>query len=81
MGMEFNFVMIVPLLPFTEASSLSLDVGYLFFGGFQHPPVDGCSMTSCDLGVLAAGDEHTGSLLEKDILDQNKNILLKLQAY
>ena len=23
------------------AASLSLDVGYLFFGGFQHPPVDG----------------------------------------
>ena len=67
-GMEFNFVMIVPLLPFTEASSLSLDVGYLFFGGFQHPPVDGCSMTSCDLGVLAAGDEH---MSYSTILNQN----------
>ena len=29
-SMEFDFVMIVPLLPFTGAFSLSLDVGYLF---------------------------------------------------
>ena len=51
--MEFDFIMIVPLLPFAGASSSSLDLGYNLFGGFQHPPVDGC-----DLGVLAGGDEH-----------------------
>ena len=56
--MEFDFIMIVPLLPFAGASSSSLDLGYNLFGGFQHPPVDGCSTTSCDLGVLAGGDEH-----------------------
>ena len=32
-SMEFDFVMIVPLLPFTRAFSLSLDVGYLFLVG------------------------------------------------
>ena len=48
-----------------------------------------CSPVSCkDRQEVAwfqnprfAADEHTGSLLEKDILDQNNNILLKLQAY
>ena len=39
-------------------ASLSLDMGYLFFGGFQCSPVDACSTTSCDFGVLPGGDEH-----------------------
>ena len=39
------------------ASALSLDVGYLFLGGFQHPPVDGFSAASCDFGVLTGEDE------------------------
>ena len=30
-----------------------------FFGGFQHPPINGCSTASCDLGVLTGGGEHT----------------------
>ena len=34
------------------ASALSLDVGSLFLGGFQHSPVD-----SCDFGILAGEDE------------------------
>ena len=29
-----------------------------FFGGFQCSPVDACSTTSCDFGVLPGGDEH-----------------------
>ena len=41
------------------ASALSLDVGYLFLGGFQHPPVDGFSAASCDFGVLTGEDEYT----------------------
>ena len=28
-----------------------------FFGGFQHPPVNGYSIASCNFGVLARGDE------------------------
>ena len=55
--MRFDFIVIVPLLPYPAASSLSLDMGYLF-DGFQHPPVDGCSTASCDFGALARGDEH-----------------------
>ena len=38
--------------------SLSLDVGYLFSGGFQHPPVDCCSADSCTFGAVTGGDEH-----------------------
>ena len=37
------------------ASSLSLDMEYLFFfliDGFQHPPVDCCSTASCDFVPL-----------------------------
>ena len=36
-----------------EASSLSLDMGYLFFCGFQHPSFDGGSIASCDFGTLS----------------------------
>ena len=31
--------------------------GVSFFGGFQHPPVNGCSTASCDFDALS-GDEH-----------------------
>jgi hypothetical protein len=40
-------------------SSLSLDVGYLFFGGFQHPSVSGCSAASWDFDVLTGGEGCT----------------------
>ena len=43
-------------------SPLSLDVGYLFFGGFQHPAVNS-SATSCNFGVLTGKDELTSSTL------------------
>ena len=43
-------------------SPLSLSVEYLFFfffffSGFKHPPVDGCSTSSCDFGALEEEDE------------------------
>ena len=28
-----------------------------FFGGFQYPPVDNCSIASCNFGALTGGDE------------------------
>ena len=31
----------------------------IFFGGFQCPPVDGCSAASCAFGALEDGDEYT----------------------
>ena len=30
-----------------------------FLGGTQHSPVDGCSVVSCNFGILAGEDEHT----------------------
>ena len=39
-------------------TSWSLDMVPLF-GGFQHPPVNGCSATSCNFDVLAGEDELT----------------------
>ena len=47
-----------PFYRLVAASSLSLDVGYLF-GRCQHPPVDGCLAASCNFGVLTGEDEHT----------------------
>ena len=52
-----------PSYSLVAVSPLSLDTGYVFFGGFQHPPVNGCSTASCDLGALAGGDEHSPSTL------------------
>ena len=44
------------------AASFSLDVWcpfFSFFGGFQRPPADGCSTTSCNFCALAVGDKRT----------------------
>ena len=30
---------------------------FFFFGGIQHSPVNGCSATSCNFGVLTGEDE------------------------
>ena len=42
-----------------------------FSGGFQHPPIDGCSATSCSFGVLEGKDECTSfySTTRKWLLD------------
>ena len=52
-GMGFVFIMIVPCLP--SHSSFFFVFGHegSFFGGFQHPPADGCSTASCNFSVLA----------------------------
>ena len=39
--------------------SFALGCGYLFFGGIHHSPVDGCSVVSCNFGVLTGEDECT----------------------
>jgi len=59
-GLGFNCNVIVPLLLLFAASPLCLDTGMFFFGGFQHPPVDGGSTARCDFGVLIGEDEHIG---------------------
>ena len=50
---------ILPLLPSCWGFSFSLGYGVSLFGGIQHSPVDGCSSTSCNFGVLTGEDEHT----------------------
>ena len=58
--MGFDFIVLAPpSCHLAVASSLSLDMEYLFFSLFQHPSVDGCSTAICDFGALAEGDEHT----------------------
>ena len=48
-----------PSYSLAVASPLSLDMGYIFFGGIQHFPADGCSAACCNFGVLTGEDEHT----------------------
>ena len=56
---DFILSWLCPSCSLIAVSPSSLDTGYFFFGGFQHPPVNGCSPASWDLGVLTGGDEHT----------------------
>ena len=68
MGMGFDFIMIVPLL--LSCCSFFFVFGHgVFFDGFQHSPVNGCSTASCDFGALAGGDERT--TFYSAILNQN----------
>ena len=58
-GIEFDFVMIAPLLPSCCSFFFVFGHGVSFLGGFQHSPIDNCSIASCCFGALAGGDEHT----------------------
>ena len=49
----------VPLLSSCLGFSFTLVCGVSFFGGIQHSPVNDCSATIWDFGVLAGKDEHT----------------------
>ena len=60
-GMGFNFIIFVPLLPSCCSFFFVFGHGVYFFGRFQHPPVNGYSIASCDFGALA-GDECTYSI-------------------
>ena len=67
-GLILNAVL--PLLPSCWGFSFALGCGVYFFGGIQHPPVNGCSAPSCNFGVLAGEGEHTSfysSVLESRI--------------
>ena len=48
-----------PLLPSCWGLSFALGHGVSFFGGIQHSPVDGCSVVSCNFGVLTGENECT----------------------
>ena len=49
--------MILPLLLSCWGFSFAFRHCISFFGGIQHSPVDGCSATSCNSGVLAGKGE------------------------
>ena len=55
-GMEFIFIVTVPLLP--SRCGFSFGCGVSFLNGFQSPSVDGCSTASCDFGALSGGHDH-----------------------
>ena len=60
-GMGLDFITIVFLLLSHCDFFFVFGCGVSVFGGFQHPPVDGCSrvQNSCDFGALAGGDQYT----------------------
>ena len=55
--MGFDFIVIVSLLLFHRGFFFVFGRETSFYGGFQHAPVDGCLITSCDFGALAGGYE------------------------
>ena len=48
---------------------------WVFFGRFQHPPVDGCSTARCDFGALTGEDKHMSFC--SAILNQKPNAILR----
>ena len=57
LGMGFDFIVIVPLLPSCCSFFFVFGRRVSFLHRFQHPPVDGCLTANCDFGALAGGDE------------------------
>ena len=57
--MGFDFIMVTVLLQSRCGFFFVFGCGISFIGGFQCPPVDGCSTVSCCFGAFAGGDEHT----------------------
>ena len=51
-GMEFDFIMIAPLLSFLCGLFFVFRCGVSFCGGFQWPPIDGRSTAGCDFNAL-----------------------------
>ena len=58
-GMGFEFIVIVPLLPSCYGFFFVIRHRVSFFGGFQCPHVNDCSTDRSNSGALARGDEHT----------------------
>ena len=55
--MGFDFIVIAPLLPSCCGFFFVFGCGLSFFGGFQHPPVDGRAAAGSDFGALGDGNE------------------------
>ena len=78
-GMGFDFIVIVPLLPSHCAFFFVFGCGTSFFSGFQHPPVNGCSTASCNLGALPGGDECT-SFSSAGLNQKSDEVLFKIMS-
>ena len=57
-GMGFDFIISEPLLLSCCSFFFVFGPVVSFYGGFQCPPVNGCSADSCNFGALAGGDEY-----------------------
>ena len=55
--MGFDFIVPVPLLPSRCGFFFVFGHAVSFIGVFQHLPVDGCSIASCNFDALAGRDE------------------------
>ena len=53
----WDFIMNVPLLQSLCSFFFVFGHGVSSYGGFQHPPVDGCSIASCKFDAVAGRDE------------------------
>ena len=57
-GTGFDFILIVPLLPYSCNFFFVFGHAASILGRFQDPPVGGCSTVGCDFGALVGGNEH-----------------------
>ena len=57
-GTWFDFILIVPLLPYSCNFFFVFGHAASILGRFQDPPVGGCSTVGCDFGALVGGNEH-----------------------
>jgi len=77
-GFDSKHDFIPPTIFFFFGFSFALGHGISFFGGIQHSPVDGCSATSGNFGVLAGEDE--GISFYSAILAVKVSITLTLKS-
>ena len=76
-GMGFDSKHDFALLLSCWGFSFALGHRVSFFGGIQHYPVNGCSATSCNSGVLTGEDEHMA--FYSAILDWKRSVFIPLQ--
>ena len=57
--------------------ALGHGVSFLFFGGFQHSPVNGSSAASCNFSVLTGEDEHMSFYSAMSSMKRQKDTILR----
>ena len=71
-----HFIVFAPLLACYCGFFFVFGYGVYFFGGFQHPPMDGCSTACCNSGALR-GDEHM-SFYSAILIQKSKRWAVKI---